>query len=409
MLSRTIQTTLSGGLMENEYINDIVSIVKCHTQSKEAISLYKQLNIVDFIRDVELECSIHNNPSQTQQTCEFVLSSRDLLFLCDYTDINKLGTYHDNLYKSFSECIVEHWEDLNHNVVDFYQLISEIRKKTNFRQITGYHKNLLEICLTTSLFSTAQLMQLLNHSDVNVPLHKCGSTALQHILSSDKAIAKLNELPSKVLEKLFQNTKYNHYNYQGIDVLETLWAKKHLLKEDTQHCMDRICKPLFLKQIEKNYLILECIFYGKKKDLFSEKELKQFIDDYIGLDFSINFINKNHKMHVWNYKAKNLVSYIQHIENLPEHLVEKIKEIENHPQFIIAQQSTPSSVGISEPYLVIDHPLTKQVSDHVLYYILEKCELVFKNTYFELQPRHKLFSKINIFKDKNLQQHALQH
>ena len=395
--------------MNNDYINDVVSVVKCHTQTTEAIALYSELNIVDFIRDVELECSTNNENNNTLEPSFFPLTSRDLLFLSQHTDINKLGSYPDNLYKSFSECVVEHWEQLNNHVVDFYQLISEIRKKTDFKKTTGYNKNLLEICLTSSLFSPVQLMHLLKNSDINIPLYKSGDTALQNILTSDKSILKLNQLPCEITETLLHKTKYNHYNYQGVDVLETLWKKNHLLSEHIQHCITTISKPLFLKQLDIHYLILECVFYGKKKDLFSEKELKNFIDDYINLDFSINFLNKNTKMHTWNYKAKTLVSWINKIQDLPEHLQQKLKEIENHPQYLAAAHILPSQIGIDEPYLVIDYPIKKQVSDHVLYYILEKCELVFKNTYFQLQPRSNLLSKIKLFKDKNYKPYTLQH
>lgn len=385
-----------------EYLaNPVMKLIKSRQLDDDALLIYQSLNIVDFIDSLDLAYK-KNSQISSEKLDELPLTTTDLIFLLDYININSLGTQSTNLKKSFSECLVQHWEHFMKQPIDFWILVRELGSRTDFNQPCGYSKNFIEIALTTPLYNVQKIGYIMNHNDVNILLHS-GSTALENILNNEDSLNKLQSTSSIWIESLLSRTDYTQLNIEHLDCLDLLWNKKDNLNELWNHCIEYIAKPLYLSQQNKEILVLDCIFHGKKLGLFSELELKNMINNYIGHDFSIPFFHKFDRSGEFANKANILIKLLKNTESMNDDLKENIEILESHPKSTTVYYTwTHESQTTCEPVRKFPDPIyQKHFSDDLYYYIFEKAQEALHHSLHLHTDKGVVFNMFSKFKNHN--------
>lgn len=387
-----------------EYIaNPVMKLIKSRQLDDDALLIYQSLNIVDFIHTLELDYQ-KNNQDNSDKLDELPLMTSDLIFLLDYININCLGTKLGNLNKSFSECLVQYWEHFMNQPIDFWILVKELGNRTDFNQPCGYNKNFIEIALTTPLYNVQKISYIMSHCDSNVLLNS-GYTALENILNSEDSLKKLHYTSSIWIETLLARTNYTQLNKDCLDCLDLLWSKRNNLNEFWNYCIYYIAKPLYLSQQNKELLVLDCIFNGKKLGLFSEDELRNMIDNYIGHDFSIPFFHKFDRSSDFANKANILIKLLKNTDNMPDDLKDKIEILESHPKSTTIYYTwTHESQKTCEPVRKFPDPVyQKYFSDNLYFYIFEKAQEALHHSlhlHIDKGIVFNMFSKLRIHNEK---------
>lgn len=372
--------------MKTELINEIIQFIKDRNISETALSSLKEMNLMNFLHEVQFG-ELGNYSAQLSKISypnisKIPLTTADLLFLAQHTDINKFGTYENNSNQTFSEFIFDNIKQLSHDMIHFNELKNLINEKTDFTNQSGFQTNYLEIALTSDLFNFYNQDKIIKSYNVNQKTgfdFNGGMTALQRILHSPKLISATHNFKPEWIEVLANKTQFSEED------LTLLIDKKDQLSSHFNTIMQAHAKESYIKNTNPFILIKRHIIEGHLKGVFSDNDLIGFIDGYFDKDYSVNLINKQARFKEFSDKGNLMIKLLKEIKEIPYVLQDRILAIECLPAsntFHLNETITTDSEGNQsilirkfEPNQVHE----KRVSDDVLFYLAKKADESLKN------------------------------
>lgn len=349
---------------------ELISLIQTKNIDSPALDIYKTVNLVDFLYDLEYGTRSKVNPSHyndTSLTRKFPLNKSEILFLAQQTDINQYGTYDCNSNKHLVVFLANHPELQSSELFEFIRLKNTIQKPSG---------EFLLAALKIDLFPAQTIDKMINENNVNRIYSHDFSNVLQHLILDTNSLEKLNQLPVSVFDKILSETKYYDIDRERKDLLDTLFDNIDSLPHALKNIVLTTGKSTYLNTINTEILIIDLILEGKKPGCFSDIELKGVVDKFIGTDFSIPLMNKKDRQKEFAHRGNKLIQFLKLIDNLSYTLKEKIELLENHPNSTTVHHVWRGpSQSEAEPFRAFPTPeFKKHVSDDILDYMFNKAQ-----------------------------------
>lgn len=355
---------------------ELISLIQTKNTDSSSLAIYKTVNLVDFLYDLEYGTRSKSNPSHYDDKPlerTFPLNSSDMLFLAQHTDINQYGTYEHNSNKHLIVFLE------NHPELQSSELFKHIKLKNNITKPSG---EFLLAALKTNLFPSYTIEKMITEDNVNRIYSHDFANVLQHLIFDTNSLDKLNKLPASVFDKILSKTKYYDRDRERKDLLDTLFDNIDSLPHDLKNTVLTTGKKTYLQTVNKEVLVIHLILEGKKSNFFSEEDLKGVVDHFVGTDFSTNIINKKEKQKSFADHGNKLIQFLKLVENIPPNLKDKIEQLENHPNSTtIHHVWRGPSQSEAEPFREFPTPeFKKHVSDDILNYMFNKAQLALNHS-----------------------------